>query len=106
MSQSIKFTKNGRIQNAAVPAIRLNPICAQAARLAFAVAPIVAKSAVAVVPTLAPIIAEAASVRGSQALFASVKIIAMTAADDCIITVRINPISANDRIEIKPFPVN
>lgn len=66
-------------------------MCTQAVLLALAVAHIDAKNAVAVVQIFAPITAAADSLNGKLIVVAKTRITVITAADDCIITVKIIP---------------
>lgn len=74
--------------------------------MALAVAPIDTNNAVVVVPILAPIIAEAVSWNGKLILIATDKIIAITAAEDCIKIVKTNPANKKIKIDKIHFPVN
>ena len=95
---------NGRMKMAIIPVIVLKRMWAVAVRLALAVPPMAAKSAVIVVPIFAPITALAASVIGSPAVMASVMMTAIEALDDCMRTVRRNPANRNMITERMPFP--
>lgn len=86
-----------------IAVIVLNKICTQAVLLALAVAHIDAKNAVAVVQIFAPITAAADSLNGKLIVVAKTRITVITAAEDCIITVKITPAKRkinNDKIHL------
>lgn len=90
---------------ATVAVTRLNSTCADAARFAHAVAPIAAIIAVTDDPIFAPTTAAAASVRGSAVVLASVRIAAVDALDDCMMSVSTSPQTKNPSTERNPYPL-